>query len=451
MFSSPEATTPASSAALETVPAQVPILVRLSALAMRHRALIGTVGVSFLVFALQALQGVLLARVLGPEGRGQYNTAVFYTHLLLFAGMLGIPFSIQRRAAKLAGGEGGLSTAASWAGLITGLVSAAVVAILAYAALPDEKQWLAPWCMLAALSLPLQHVRLALQSVDRGSENFLRYNLSEVVHWAGLPLLLAPLLWWGGASVETVVALTVISALAALLVRAGLGYREGFAWGARPRPQTLLREGMPYALAKVVSDLLNRLDSLLVLWLASFTIQGYYAAAVPAANMLAVAPAAFAMFAFNLGARGPSRSGVGRIAAASVLSVLVQLAAAAALALALPALIVLVFGPEFAGAVAFAVALLPAKAFAGLGLIAEGYLRGRGKPHIEFRCRLAGGAIMLLTVAATWPWLREFSIPLGALTGHAFPTLVMGFVVLWDARSSGANAGASGEADAAGR
>jgi len=405
---------------------------------VKHKALLGTVGASFFVFALQAVQGMLLARVLGPEGRGQYNTAVFYTHLLMFAGMLGIPFVIQRLAAGRsrdldAPSVRGLSTGSILAGLVTGLFSLATVGVLAYFALPAEKRMLAPLCLLAAVSLPLLHGRLALQAVDRGSENFLRHNVSDIFFWAALPLMLSYLWWSGEGDVQLVVVLMVTASLLALLFRVALG-RGDFTWPPDPRPRRLLREGMPYALAKGVSDVLNRLDGLLILLLASFTIQGYYAAAVPAAAMLSVAPAALTIFAFNAAAKGRDRASVGRLVGAGLLSIALQGLSAIALALALPTLILLVFGQDFAGAIPFALALVPAKAVAGLGQIAEGYLRGRNQPHIEFRARLAGGVILLITAAVAWPWLREFSIPLAALTGHAFPTLVMAVAIFSDAR-----------------
>ena len=48
-----------------------------------------TVGFAFAIVALQLGQGVLLARLLGPQGRGEYATAVLYVQMLLYIGLLG--------------------------------------------------------------------------------------------------------------------------------------------------------------------------------------------------------------------------------------------------------------------------------------------------------------------------------------------------------------------------
>ena len=116
-----------------------------------------------------------------------------------------------------------------------------------------------------------------------------------------------------------------------------------------PRPARLIREGFPYLFSVVAADLFARLDVFLILWLASFAVQGYYAAAVPAANLLIVAPNALALFAFNAGAAsGPARSLRQVLAAAAGVAAFQTLAAVAFAAL-LPALIGLVFGRDFLG------------------------------------------------------------------------------------------------------
>jgi O-antigen/teichoic acid export membrane protein len=403
-------------------------------LLQRHRALLATVGASFVLFGFQALQGVLLARTLGPEARGHYNTAVFYAQSLLYAGLIGLPFALQRRAA-LACSLAALSGTAVRAGLVAGMLTAAAVALLAWIGLPAEKQFLAPLCALAAATLPLQHVRIALQAVDRGGERFTRYNTSELVQGAALPLLLLPVLLLGIDSIELIVGLTVAAAAAGLVYRLAAEDRGGISWVGDPPVRTLMREGLPFAFAKGATDLLNRLDGLFMLWLASFTVQGLYAAAVPAVYLLAVAPTAVATFTFNSGAKS-QRLTVGRLAAVSAAAVVIQTVGAAIYALALPQLIVLVFGDDFRGAVPLALALLPSRVVAGCGIIAGGYLRGRNKSHLELRARLAGAAAMAACVLAFWPALAEFAIPWAALVGQSVACVMITAAVFLDALAS---------------
>ena len=146
-----------------------------------------------------------------------------------------------------------------------------------------------------------------------------------------------------------------------------------------PPPKTLLREGGPYVVSVASADLFGRLDAMLFLWLGSFTIQGYYAAAVASASLLVIAPNALAIFTFNLGARAEAKYGLKHFIWAGSGLCALQIAAAALLALVLHPLITLVYGVAFAGAVPLALALVPAQAVNGFAGVVDGYLRGRGK------------------------------------------------------------------------
>lgn len=395
---------------------------------------LSTVGTSFVIFAMQAVQGILLARILGPEARGEYGTAVFYTQTLTYVGLLGTMFAIARRAAQKAH-LADLRRAALRVGGLTGLGTMGVVVVLSLAALPTEKAYLAPLCAACALMLPWEHMRLALLAVDHGSGAFARYNTNQLLGAFVFPTLLL-MLWMSGSESRTIAALLVI-----LVPIVGLGFRlaterESVVFGpASPRSGTLLREGLPYWFSVVASDLFARLDVFLILWLASFTVQGYYAAAVPAANLLIVAPNALALFAFNAGAGARRQSRLRSVLAAAAGIVAFQTLAAVAFAAVLPTLVGLVYGREFLGAVPLAWALLPAYALNGCALVADGYLRGRGKAGIGVRSRLAGAVVMGIAVALLYgPW-RELSVPMAASVGHGISALWILVAVVVDVRN----------------
>ena len=275
--------------------------------------LIWSVGASFTVFFLTAVQGVLLARLLGPTMRGEYGTAIFYTQLLTFLGLLGTQLSIARRAVQGLNTFADLSRAALWVGCITGLGTMAVVCVLSFIALPAGKRELAPLCILGALYLPLEHVRLSLMAVDHGAGRLIRYSTHRLLAAIILPAMLLVVWMTGYVSLGFLVLLSVVAPLLALVVRL-VGEPRDF-WHAsyspaekRVTPFKLIKEGVPYAVAQAASDVLNRLDVLLILWLAPFYIQGLYAAAVPAVSLLSAGPHAMALFSFNAGASSTARS-----------------------------------------------------------------------------------------------------------------------------------------------
>ena len=112
----------------------------------------GTLVVGFATFGLFAVQGILLARILGPEGRGEFAAIVAFPQMLLYLGLLGAAEIFARRAAQLPEGcsDTPLRLLAIRYGLATGLVFGLVCCLLAMVAMPQEKRYLAPMAMLGS-------------------------------------------------------------------------------------------------------------------------------------------------------------------------------------------------------------------------------------------------------------------------------------------------------------
>ncbi len=115
---------------------------------------------------------------------------------------------------------------------------------------------------------------------------------------------------------------------------------------------------------------------------------------------------------------------------------------AGALIVIIGPLILLVYGERFAGAIPFALALVPASAAAGFAKVAEGHLRGRGQVQVGIWARLLAAALMIGVVWLSFEWLQEMAIPLAASLAHGFVALALGWFVLADARSEAHKHGA---------
>lgn len=404
---------------------------RLGARARRYAPMARTVLVSLSVYGVFAVQGMLLARWLGPQARGEFATSVLYTQALTYIGLCGAHFAIARRAAQQSDDLGALECSALRLGLTTSLVTMAVVASLVVAVLPADKGYLAPLCLLCSLYLPFEQMRLALQSVDHGSGNFKLYDANRLFAALMLPTLLL-LAWLAGAMSVLVVACLSVTAPTLGLVHRLFFLRTPAASANRPALRPMFREGRPFALSVAVADGFSRLDVLLLVWLTTLTVQGYYATAVAAAGMLLVTPTAIALFSFNAGARHSAAEHKPGLMAVALGILVLQAASTAAFAAVLPFLMTLVFGPEFAPATPLALALLPAHGLGGCAVVAEGYLRGAGRARACTFARLLGIAVMLSFVAAGYGHWREFSVPYGYAAGQAVCALAMLGAILRD-------------------
>ncbi len=381
----------------------------------------GTLVATFSVFGCFAVQGVVLARMLGPEGRGAFAATITYSQMLLYLGFLGAADLFAWRAATLTGANASESASPQDAplrrsallfGLLTGTVTMLVCMACIGLAMPADKQLLIPLALLIATTLPFQHVRLAVQAVDHGLGAFNRYNASRLVGTAAAPVALGVAWLLGVRTVGTAVVVYCIAMFAA----AGLvqwGMRESW-WGpVDPKPHTALRQGHGFAGSQVASELLDRSDLGLVLWLGTLVQQGFYASAVPIAGTMAIVPMVVATYTFRRGAVGDVPLAASQATKKLLGLVAAQICSGFALAALLPFVVPLLLGQAFVPAIEFAWYLIPAAAIRGIALAIDGYLRGRQRSRPGILGRLVALGVLLAVTAGLYPSIGVFAVPIG--------------------------------------
>lgn len=409
-------------------------------LAVRWNRICGplaTLAASMGAFGFFALQGIILARLLGPEMRGAFAAAVLFPQTLLYIGLLGAPELFAGYASRVHD-DTALRRSAARYGFCAGLISLAVCLILDIALIRAEFRWVLPLASLCALSLPLQQIRLSVQAVDHGQRELARYNQGRILSAAAFPATLLVAWGFGLSDLWSICGLFVASQAIALLL-AQRGMKDSW-WGPGhvPIPKAM-GQAKPLIAAWLSSELLERIDMCLMLALVSNDATlGYYSAAVPIAALLIIVPNAASLYAFNLGARSheiPSLSSVWRFL---VSGLVIQIASAAVLAAMLPWLVNLFYGEQFANTVVFAWLLLPAGMFRGLLQAIDGYLRARGKAVFGVVTRAISTCILIVVSCygplwlETWDLPSAYAIPIGLSMAMGFCFMVMSAVVLMD-------------------
>ena len=396
-----------------------------------------TVGFSFAIVVLQMVQGILLARLLGPQGRGEYATAVFYAQLLLYVGLFGGLEVICRYAAEGSVDKSRLRRAALWLGMTTGVATTLLGIALSVLALPAEKRFLMPLALLCSLSLIGQHVMLMMTAVDRGSGQFTPYNLRRVIAAAAFPALLLIAACIAEVSLTVTCVLFLVSSLVSMAACV-IGVPQPFRGPRSPQVPKLLRESRPYAFSMLVTDLFERLDLLLVLWLAPLVQQGFYASMIPVVYPLILIPNTLGLFLFNAGARRDRRLNTGDVHRILGASLAVQTAITVPFMLVVGPVIGLLYGEAFAPAVTFALWLAPVSAIKGILQGLDAYLKGRGRPLAPVRARAAAAVVM---VVVTWILMGKYgaiSIAMAALAGQVVCLIWLSAIVYADVSSTNA-------------
>ena len=428
-------------------------------------SLVATMATTLTVFGIFLIQGIIVARILGPAGRGEFGTVLYFPReVLLYAGLLGTVEVIARYAARNSGNENLLKYSAARLGLITGTLTGVAAALLTIALLvPTNKAYLIPFALVCCLFLPWEHMHLTVSAVDRGRGSWRRYNVNRLAFAVAFPLLVVAARLIRLPELLNVQWLWVMCGLFVLARVVGLlpTLRGMHVFSPRqrrelieqageenptPRPRKLLRHGRPYAVSMLVSELFDRLDIFLILAVATVTASGYYFVAIPAAALLMIAPHAVSMFTFNAGAahgspvtRSKAMQVMGLVAAMQVVSTIL-------LSLVIDQLIVFFYSDAFAAAIPFALWLLPAAAMRGFTQATDAFLKGRGKPMIGVSARLIGIPVMLCFALFAWSSYGLLSIPMAACAGQAVASMIVVIGVLWNADPDQPASLAGGEA-----
>ena len=310
--------------------------------------------------ALAVAVTALLARALGPEGRGTYAALVLFSTIGALVGSVGLDhaaasLSAQRLSVALAAVRRG-GAAAAFSALL--LVLASLIWTLL--GLPTPFGAVRPAFALAALGIPVGVMGLVYGGALRGLNQLRTWNLGLMVEPAILAAALAALWLTGAATVTT----ALCAWLGAQLVRVGfLGWR--LHWGF-PHRSTAAAAGWSFVgfglkvwVSQIVGMLNTRLDYFILLSVAGAAQLGQYSTAVPVAEITTLGAAGLASAVLPRFAVLDRQESALLAFRAIRLALWSALVIGSGLAILVPLVTPLLFGPAFQAAVRPALILLP--------------------------------------------------------------------------------------------
>lgn len=323
---------------------------------------------------------MIIARILGPEGRGQFAAAAAVGAMGVRFGNLGLHASNTYYLSR---------DRALVAPLLANslLVSFGFVGVLTVLAGGTFARWpqLAPvegWMLVLALSsvpfglacLLIQNLLIAVREVHAYNQIELGSRVLGIV-FVGVVIAL------GVVSPETVFLTTVVTTIVALL---GSSWRLRVHCDRLAKPSwALLRSNVHYSLnayaADVFGSIVLRIDLLMIQYMRGATETGYYSVAAAMAELLYMLPMVVGVLLFpRLSAlESPAEKWSLACRTAGGVAAVVGSLALAAVLLAGPA-VRIVFGSAFLPAVPAFVWLMPGIVFLSAGSIFQNYLGATG-------------------------------------------------------------------------
>src|SRR5436309_3501871 len=359
------------------------------------------------LLGIGALTGLLSARLLGPQGRGELAAVTLWPMALISLTHLGTNSALVFHAGRRRYGFSHVLTAAT----VLGVLQAIFVILLGLAALP-----------LALRSYPPGVERLAIiflcfapvvilggqpASILQGKLDLSGYNLVRTIAPAAYAMGLLALLFLRRPHLGDVVACQLVAFVLATIWGYGLvGSREGFrlAWHGEAC-KSLLSFGWRTQLSNVAVFFNQRLDQLLLSVFVPPQQLGLYVVSVTVTSVLNIVPQAAGIVTYATGSNLSSNE-AGRVIARSLQISLVWLGLGCLLFFVIaPWLIPFAFGRDFAGSVLACRILLPGSVALGLSQVLYDGARALNQPALPFH---AEGCSLIVTLGCLYLLVPRF-------------------------------------------
>jgi O-antigen/teichoic acid export membrane protein len=347
-----------------------------------------------LIMAAGTVTGLLSARVLGPEGRGQLTASTIWPMTILYAGTFGLAEATAYLAASRRQLAAHILLTTQTLALLLGLVVSGAGWVLLPAVLGKQTPIVERQAQLYLLLFAVPALgSLSACAWLQGTGNIRWFNISRVTVHVATAIAMATLTLLGLHTVPSFLGAMLVGNLLTWVVAlwACLASRDQsggflpelvpdiFSYGSR------VQFGTWSAAANV------RLDQLLLSSLAFSVPLGHYVVALSYAGLVMTLPSAAAMVMLPRIVRdGVAGRGTEMLATWYRRLLWTTVFAGVGLWLAARALVPMLFGQPFVDSISLVSILIPASCILGMNQLLATGLRGHGRPGIASRAELLG-------------------------------------------------------------
>ena len=371
--------------------------------------------------------GILAARLLHPEGRGELALLVLWAVLVANLGSMGLHTAVTYTGARRETAPSKIFASMIWLSLALSPVLMGVYAIVVETVFAGQRPAVLSMAWIYMAMIPIYLCSHALVSQFQGEQRFGRFNLLRpTVHVAYLVFILAALA--AGAATVTgfataYLAATAASGLAALVMAVQLG------WARLVPDFRVMREMFLYGLRSHVGTVLfianSKLDQLVISVVLAVGDLGLYVVAVTVAGIPLLIASTTDMLAFPKMTEQDSeedrRAVLGRYLRATLCLVLPAIAVLVVIA---PELIALVFGRSFLPAANVARVLLLSAVPLAFRVFLASYLRAGDRMLILGKVEAVAVAVAVAALGVLVPLFGTMGAALAQLAATTLPVVV---------------------------
>jgi O-antigen/teichoic acid export membrane protein len=359
------------------------------------------------ILLLNVFTGVVSARLLGPQGRGQLQALIMWPSVLMMLGAMGINQAIVFHVGKRL-----FDVSEVWTGtLVIGLLQSAFVISAGILLLPTVLRnypgVVRQYSLIYLMFAPIIMAGGYPVSILQGKLDMASYNLVRCMPGFVYALGLAALATLRKGSLGEVLVFLLLGPVTATAVAYALLLKKDklrLAWN-RVAAVTLSKYGFKTQFESVNSYINQRVDQLLLSLFVPPRELGLYVVAVTLSLAVSFFPQAMGIVTLASGSNLPPSEAREAISQSFRLSLVWLLLLCTGIFIVAPQLIGFFFGAKFAGSVLACRILLPGTAFLGLRQVLYEGARALGKPVVP---SYAEGLGTLVTIAALYFLLPRY-------------------------------------------
>jgi O-antigen/teichoic acid export membrane protein len=386
------------------------------------RAVASTAATNMLVQVLGVVSGILLARMLGPHGRGELAIVLLWPGIIGAVCLFGTESEISRRGSIDPTRDRRLSTAAVWIAFIYGSAAVAVGMLLLPWLLPGDKRYLLGLAMVAMLVVPATMLNTLLYMLELGRAQYDLYGRTRLGFALLYIALLLGIYFFTQPTVSFVIGAHIGATVlwtGAVLFMAHWRSEKSFPGGATfADSAAILTAALPFAGSTMIQIACNQLPQILLVALTDTRAVGLYAVALAVSSAHAGFGNAMAKVSFASTARVAAGGSMGWFAGQYRSVVIIYLLISLLMMALGPPLVPLVFGEGFRDSAAFLFWLIPATTLAALSQVLDHALRGRGVVSVGIRARVVSGAVLVLLAMILAPRYGVYGILIALLAAN---------------------------------
>ena len=335
-------------------------------------------GAKLITVAANFLLSVVIARALGPEGKGAHALVIQVVSVLVVVLGLGLNTANVYYVARRQVTPQSASANSVLLVLVTGAMAAVVSLVFISGPLAPDPPYSVAMAGAASALFVSTMLFSWLGAIAVGRAGLKPQAAAGI--WSTVVVLLgAVLLWWTG--VLTPLLAVLLGAAGQVVAIIAVVRLSGGGLLSLTPSRSALRQMLRYSAKSYVVDLVRylhlRVDILLLGWMTDLATVGVYSVAVSLAEVARYVPNVMSSALFARASQVSHEEGLALCARVSRLTVAVVLASSVALGVLGPVILPAVFGARFAGAVAPFLVLVPGVALIAIAEVPSSYLFSR--------------------------------------------------------------------------